>query len=210
MRSVRLLAATACALTLGAAPAVASTAASDTAAHSTKITFTMANCDGCTITPVQAIEKINSRGHGVGVPPVAHTYATVTVHHGKAVAHVPTWHTSGMAFIVTGPHGEAIFNAQSVAVLRYEGRAPGAKVTTYGALRSKVGSWCWGGTTKSTASIDLSFHTFRGTGTDSLPTTFYTFWASPGLHVWGGRNMQATYHAGLGEQDEPWCTKVVS
>jgi hypothetical protein len=202
MRAVRLLVAALCALALGVGPALAATPASTT--PMTKITITLANCSGCTVTPEQAILKVNSKGGTVGTP-VDHTYASATFHHGKAVVHVPTKHTAGLSFSLTGPHFAALPDANSVATLRFQGRAVGATVTTYGALRSKKGSWCWAGTAKSTASIHLHLHHFHALNDGGQRETYYTFWATPGLAVWTGQNMQRTVDGGLGTQEAPYC-----
>jgi hypothetical protein len=190
-------------LTAGATPASAGASSSKTV-----ITLTMANCAGCTVTPTQAIAKVDAHGVIVGTP-VVHTYPLATFRHGKAVVTVPSANTAGLSFVMEGPHHEALPDANAVAVLRYRGHVAGSTVNRTDALKAKAGSWCWSGTAKPAATIHLTRHRFRGAGLNGATETFCEGGATTELRVWAGPNMQRIYQGGLGTQEQPYCETSV-
>jgi len=111
------------------------------AADTTDITFKVTGCNGCVITPVQAIE-----GQGVV------TFASTTVVAGSAFATVPTASTPGMSFNITAPWKVDI-NAEPVIVTQYQGYAPGTRVTKRQAKAASKATACWSGTTDSSVNL---------------------------------------------------------
>ncbi len=135
----RVLAAVTSLMTLAALATVAPPAQAD---PMTTITMRVMGCNGCTITPVQAIAGSADMWTGQGVK----------VRAGRAVFSVPTARTSGMSFNLDATWRVDI-NAEPVIVTQYEGYQPGQRVTKRQAKAAKKATACWAGT--SDAAITL-------------------------------------------------------
>lgn len=110
----------------------------------TNITFKVSGCNGCVITPVQAIED-----QGVV------TFASTAVVGGTALATVPIASTPGMSFNITAPWKVDI-DAEPVIVTQYQGYAPGTRVTKRQAKAAAKATACWSGTTAADVTLRVT------------------------------------------------------
>jgi len=115
------------------------------AAGSTSITMKVTGCNGCTITPVQAIEGEDAIWSG----------AAVKVKGGKALLTVPTARTRGMSFNLEAAWNVAI-NAMPVIVTQYESTQPGQSVTKKQAMTFTRATGCWAGTTEPAVTVNVT------------------------------------------------------
>jgi hypothetical protein len=139
MKSIGIAVALALVAVGGLAP-VASAATGDTT-----ITMKVTGCNGCTITPVQAIT--GAADSWTGTP--------VKVSGGQAVLTVPTTRTPGMSFNLEASW-QVDINAMPVIVTQYQGRQPGQAVTKRQAMAARQATACWAGTADPAVTIRVT------------------------------------------------------
>lgn len=190
-----IAAATATAGTMTLPAASAADSAGATAAPTTKITFTVASCEGCTLQLGKA---------------VAHRASTwesprKQVHDGTVSFTTKMSHTRGMSVMVLGPwelsspHGTG---AATELVFSYGRQGPGSPVSLAAAQSKKQATGCWQGTAASEITIPLTVRELRvpGNGGPADATIAFTSVTQYALTPFRG-----TDHGILGEQDIDPC-----
>ncbi len=179
MRAIAgIVVASSCAVTVGLAPAAQ-------AAPTTRITVWI-DCEGCEIAAVNAKDYFRSNGDN----PIYWKRATVT--GGKATLRVPRSLTRAMAFQVQAPPYDLGGSTPTVALSRH----------------GKRGSWCWAGTTSSTATLRLQQRRWIDHDVPEAAPGHYNMavWASPSVRTWrDAANMHRLRSGGLGTQTYPAC-----
>ncbi len=165
----------------------------------TRITIKMARCEGCTVGAKRWLMGGTPRHLLFG-----HDFGTARVRHGVAVLRVQSRYTRGLAFEFGTPDGRGSGNAVPVAVLRYGGTRAGSTVTTSRALASRTGSWCWAGTTRTSATFTFVAYRYTDTTMPAVYAKGISVWSRTSLPVLA-RTFQQTWRGGLGHQDEPYC-----
>jgi hypothetical protein len=111
----------------------------------TTITMNVNGCNGCTITPVQAVTGAADVWTGSG--------GKVT--GGSVVLTVPTARTVGMSFNLDASW-QVDINAIPVIVTQYQGFQPGQRVTRQQAMAAKRATACWAGTAEPAVTLRLT------------------------------------------------------
>lgn len=175
-----------------AAAAVGVVGSASAAEPSTVITMRVAGCEGCTITPVQAVTGQSSIWTGTAV----------TVKGGQAQFTVPTSRTAGMSFNLDASWRVDI-NAEPVIVTQYQGFAAGDRVSAAQAKSAKKATACWAGTNE--AAITLSVRVGRvmtagfPSGRAKVPLAYFV----PTLATTGG--FSDTVKGTIAQQEAWWC-----
>ena len=185
----RLLAGTTAALAMIVlVPAGASSAAT----VDTTITMAVSGCEGCTITPVQAITGSSN----------VYTGTPVKVTGGQAVFVVPTSKTVGMSFNLEATW-QVDINAMPVIVTQYQGISPGQAVTRAQALAAKRATACWAGTTSSSVSLQVQVGRVMMPGFPSGRAKVPLAWFVPTAATTGG--FSKAYKGTIAQQDAWYC-----
>ncbi|MDP1877298.1 MAG: hypothetical protein Q8M17_07070 [Actinomycetota bacterium] len=187
MRRVLSTAAVALA-TLAVLPAGAPSAAEPM----TTITMTVSGCEGCTITPVQAITGATA----------VYTGSPVKVTGGQAAFVVPTSNTAGMSFNLEATWPVDI-NAIPVIVTQYKGIPAGQAVTRTQALAARRATACWAGTASSAVSLQVKVGRVKMPGFPSGRTTVPLAWFVPTAATTGG--FSRAYKGTIAQQDAWYC-----
>lgn len=141
----RVVAAIASLLTVAALGVAAPTASAE---DMTTITMKVTGCEGCSITPVQAL-------NGGTAQASIWTGTTVKVANGVAVFTVPVSKTAGMSFNLDA-RWRVDINAMPVIVTQYKGTQPGQRVTKRQAKAFAQATGCWAGTTSSAVTLRVT------------------------------------------------------
>jgi len=130
------------ALAIAAALVVAPSAVAE---DMTTLTMKVTGCDGCTITPVQALNPGS-------VQATVWTGTPAKVKEGAVVFTVPTSKTQGMSFNLEARRPVGI-DAVPVIVTQYKGAQPGQRVTKRQAKAFAQATACWAGTSSPTVTL---------------------------------------------------------
>jgi hypothetical protein len=174
-----------------AAPA----SADERAVPRTKLTFTVADCEGCEITLVNARATLDAD--------VVHVWQSRTrnVEDGKVTFRVASKRTWGMSVTVVAPW-EGHTGYVATVAWRYNGERVGDPVTLEEAVTKKKASACWEGTRQRRVRVPLVVEEVEVDGVHErvpgtiafVPTT--ESWLPPMREVWDGV---------LGSQDVNIC-----
>ena len=183
---------------LAAAPADATAPAGDRvparSVHHTKLTFDVANCEGCRIMLVHAERSAD---------PTARYWTSKerVVRNGSVTFRPSSRHTHGMSMTVRAPW-EGRTGYVTEAVFRYAGTTTGDPVTFKEARSKRHASGCWDGTNASELTLDLTVRKVwvRGTVGRTRGTIAYL----PVTDRWQ-KPMQRVYRGVLGTQDVDLC-----
>lgn len=185
----RLLAGSAAAVAvLALVPAGTSAAAT----ANTTITMAVSGCEGCTITPVQAITGSSN----------VYTGTPAKVTGGQAVFVVPTSKTVGMSFNLEATW-QVNINAMPVIVTQYQGVPPGQTVTRAQALSAKRATACWAGTASTAVSLQVSVSTVMMPGFPSGKAKVPLAWFVPTAATTGA--FSKAYKGTIAQQDAWYC-----
>jgi hypothetical protein len=184
-RARRILAAT-IALTAGLSLAFAGTtgaqAREQTQAQNTVLTVKIRSCEGCEVTLISYLR--GSEEDGWASDPHS-------IQNGKAAFVVPTEKTHGLSVMVRTPW-EGHMGYATMAVIRYQGLAPGDRIGFNQARTMKKASGCWAGTDDKEASLRIKVRRVTVPGVHErvpgqivwMPTT--QSWLRPIYPVYGG------------------------
>jgi hypothetical protein len=159
----------------------------------TKLTLTAAGCDGCTIALVNGAKELENTWES----------NSKTVADGQVTFRVPTDLTRGITASVIGPW-EGTTGYLTMVVWRYAGHATGSTVDFADARAQKHGTACWGGTTASDLTVDLTVQKVRVSGTTSETNGTIAYasvtqdWLPP---------MERVYKGVFGTQEVITCSK---
>ena len=199
-RTATRISAVAAAALLATLLAPTATAATNTgderaAAPRTRLTFTVADCEGCEITLVNARSTLDAD--------VVHVWesGTRTVHDDRVTFRIATKRTWGMSVTVKAPWEGHTGYATTVA-WRYNGELVGDTVTLEQAVTKKRASACWEGVRRRAVTVPLVVEEVEVDGVHErvpgsiafVPTT--QSWPPPMREVWDGV---------LGSQDVNIC-----
>lgn len=138
----RSVAAVASLLTLAAIGVAAPPASAE---DTTTITMKVTGCEGCAITPVQALNAGSAQAS-------IWTGTKAVVKNGRVVFTVPTSKTAGMSFNLDA-RWQVDINAEPVIVTQYKGAQPGQRVTKRQAKAFDQATACWAGTTSTAVTL---------------------------------------------------------
>jgi hypothetical protein len=165
------------------------------AAPRTRLTFTVADCEGCEVQLVNARSTLDAD--------VVHVWQSRTrkVEDGKVTFRVASKRTWGMSVTVVAPW-EGHTGYLATVAWRYNGEHVGDPVTLAEAVTKKKASACWEGTRQRRVRIPLVVEEVEVDGVHErvpgtiafVPTT--ESWLPPMREVWGGV---------LGSQDVNIC-----
>lgn len=158
----------------------------------TTITMTVSGCEGCTITPVQAITGSTA----------VYTGTPVKVTGGQAAFVVPTSKTAGMSFNLEATWPVDI-NAIPVIVTQYKGIRAGQAVTRPQALAARRATACWAGTASSAVSLQVKVGRVTMPGFPSGRATVPLAWFVPTAAATGG--FSRAYKGTIAQQDAWYC-----
>ena len=160
----------------------------------TTITMKVTGCNGCTITPVQAITGATDIWTGTGAK----------VRAGQVVLSVPTARTVGMSFNLDADWRVDI-NAEPVIVTQYQGYQPGQRVTKRQARAATKATACWAGTSDPAVTIRVMVRRVwmpgfpEGTRRTRVPLA----WMIPTASTTGG--FSATDKGVIAQQEAWYC-----
>jgi hypothetical protein len=182
-RARRALAA-AITLTAGLSMAFAGTtgAQAEQRAKNTVLTVKIRSCEGCEVTLMSYVRGNESEGWASDPH---------TIQNGKAAFVVPTEKTRGLTTLVETPW-QGHLGYVTMAVVRYQGLAPGERIGFNRARTMKKASGCWAGTEEKQASLRVKVRRVTLPGTHErvpgqivwMPTTQQ--WLRPIYPVFGG------------------------
>jgi hypothetical protein len=152
------------------------------AARNTVLTVKIRSCEGCEVTLVSYLR--GSEDDGWASDPH-------TIQNGKAAFVVPTEKTHGLSVMVRTPW-EGHLGYVTLAVVRYQGLAPGDRIGFNRARTMKKASGCWAGTDEPQASLRIKVRRVTLQGMHAkvpgqivwMPTT--QDWLRPIYPVFGG------------------------
>ena len=176
---------------------IAVTAPPASADGMTTITMKVTGCDGCSITPVQALNAGSAQA-------TIWTGTTVKVKGGRAVFTVPTAKTAGMSFNLDARWPVAI-NAMPVIVTQYKGAQPGQRVTKRQAKAFASATGCWAGTTSTDVTLRVTVRRVfmagfpEGSGRTKVPLA----WMQPTAETTGG--FDSTTKGVIAQQEAWYC-----
>ena len=183
---VRRAVAAAVALTAGVSLASAGSAGAqareEAQAPNTVLTVKIRSCEGCEVTLISYLR--GSEDDGWASDPHS-------IQNGKAAFVIPTEKTRGLSVAVRTPW-EGHLGYVTMAVLRYQGLAPGERIGFNRARTMKKASGCWAGTDEKQASLRIKVRRVNVQGMHErvpgqivwMPTT--QSWLRPILPVYGG------------------------
>ena len=147
MKHARITLAAVLALLAGLVGLAAGTgaAAAQAAVTNTTLTLTIANCEGCVVglTSVMAADYED-----------LWSSKEKKVKNGEVSFKVPTDRTAGLSIGISPPW-EAAVPYETMVALRYQGYAPGDKVSYSDVKDAKRASGCWAGTTADAATLKV-------------------------------------------------------
>jgi hypothetical protein len=187
-RALAAVAATTAALTVTTSLAVAGTTSVQAgstdraAAQNTVLTVKIRSCEGCEVTLISYLR--GSEDEGWASDPHS-------IQNGKAAFVVPTEKTRGLTVTVQTPW-EGHLGYVTMAVVRYQGLAPGDRIGFNRARTMKKASGCWAGTDEKQASLRIKVRRVTLQGMHEkvpgqivwMPTTQQ--WLRPIYPVFGG------------------------
>ncbi len=175
-----------------AAAGVGVVGSASAAEPTTTISMRVSGCEGCTITPVQAVNGQNDIWTGTAV----------TVKGGRAEFSVPTSRTAGMSFNLDASW-QVDINAIPVIVTQYQGFQAGQRVSTAQAKSAKQATACWAGTQQSSVSLTVKVGRVMTAGFPSgrakVPLAYFV----PTLETTGG--FSSTVKGTIAQQEAWWC-----
>ncbi|HEY0645893.1 MAG TPA: hypothetical protein VGD39_20940 [Nocardioides sp.] len=180
-----------------AAPAAQPASADERAVPRTKLTFTVADCEGCEITLVNALQRAGQHPADVKV----WQSRSRTVEDGRVTFRVATKRTWGMSATVVAPW-EGHTGYLTTVAWRYNGERVGDPVTLQEAVTKEKASACWEGVRRRAVTVPLVVEEVEVDGVHErvpgsiafVPTT--ESWLRPMREVWDGV---------LGSQDVNFC-----
>jgi hypothetical protein len=159
---------------------------------STVITMRVTGCEGCTITPVQAIS--GQADIWTGTP--------TKVRGGQAQLTVPTSRTAGMSFNLDATWPVDI-NAMPVIVTQYQGFAPGQRVSVAQAKAAKRATACWAGTSQPSVTLSVRVGRVMMAGFPAGRAKVPLAYLVPTAETTGG--FSDTVKGVLAQQEAWWC-----
>lgn len=188
----RAVAAIASLLTLAAVGVAAPPASAE---DMTTITMKVTGCEGCAITPVQALNAGSAQAS-------IWTGTKAVVKNGRVVFTVPTAKTAGMSFNLDA-RWPVDMDAVPVIVTQYKGAQPGQRVTKRQAKAFDQATACWAGTTSTAVTLRVMVRRVwmpgfaQGSGKTKVPLA----WMVPTAETSGGF---ADADKGVIAQQEAW------